>query len=139
MHLIKGFLKISNCKKLLLIKSIVLTLLIRICLYILPFSKIYPISIKLSKIHVNRKNPKKVRDIIWSIKISASYIPRASCLVQAISAQILMKHYNHDSILKIGVSKSDSFEAHAWLEMDKKIILGESEKNFVPIINLEIK
>lgn len=139
MHLIKGFLKLSNNKKALLIKSVVLTILIRISLSILPFTRIYSTSNKLSKIYINQKNTKNVKDIIWSVIVASIYVPKSTCLVQAITAQILMTHYNYDSILRIGVNKSENFKAHAWVEMDNKTILGESGIDFVPILDLDPK
>jgi hypothetical protein len=137
MHLIKSYFKLSSERKSLLIKSVVLTILIRIFLDILPFSRINPISKKIVKIRIHQKNPKQINDIIWSIMVGAAHVPRSTCLVQAITAQTLMRYYGYDSIVRIGVINSDKFEAHAWLEMDNKIILGESCKHFVPI--LEIK
>ena len=139
MNQIKRFWKLSKDKKSLLIKSIVLTTLIRVCLYLIPFSRIHTTFNTLSRIQINQNSPKKVDDIIWSVKVASQYVPKSTCLVQAITAQILMIHYNHDSILRIGVNKSKDFEAHAWVEINKKVILGESSMNFVPLLDLEPK
>ena len=139
MSLIKGFFKLSHDRKSLLIISVVLIISIRIFLYIFSFSRIYSISNKLARIKINQNNPKQILDVVWSVRVVAYHIPKATCLVQAIVAQILMTHYNYDSILRIGVNKSNNFEAHAWLEKDNKIILGESSMDFVPILDLEPK
>jgi hypothetical protein len=41
-------------------------------------------------------------------------------------------HYND---IKIGVLNEDGiFEAHAWLEHCGNVVLGESEKNYVPLV-----
>ena len=69
----------------------------------------------------------------------SDYVPRATCLTQAITAQILLYRHNHPSKLKIGVLKNDDFEAHAWLEINDKIVLGESEKKYIPILDLIFK
>lgn len=138
MNQIKLFLNLSVDKKSLLIKSVVLTTLIRICLYLIPFSRIYTTFNKLSRIKIYT-NSRKVDDIIWAVMVASHYIPKSTCLVQAITAQILMTHYNHDSTLMIGVNKSNDFEAHAWVEINKNVILGESSINFVPLLDLEQK
>ena len=80
---------------------------------------------------------KSIEDIIWSIHVVSTYIPRATCLTQAITAQILLYRYNHPSKLKIGVMKKNDFEAHAWLEINNEIVLGKSEEKYVPILNLD--
>ena len=80
---------------------------------------------------------KSIEDIIWSIHVVSNYIPRATCLTQAITAQILLYRYNHHSKLKIGVMKKSDFEAHAWLEINNEIVLGKSEEKYVPILNLD--
>jgi hypothetical protein len=139
MHQINVFFKLSYDKKSLLLKSVVLAILIRIFLYIIPFSRVYSISNKLARIHINQKTPKQIHDIIWSVRVVANHFPGLTCLIQAITAQMLMTHYNYDSTLRIGVNKSKNFGAHAWLEMDNKIILGESPMDFVPILDLEPK
>ena len=76
-----------------------------------------------------------VHDIIWSVRVASNYVPRATCLTQAITAQILLSRNNHPSNLRIGVIKDDDFKAHAWLEIDNKIVLGESEQDYVPILD----
>jgi len=131
------FFKLSNNKKSLFIKSLTLMLFIRISLTMLPFSKIKKISKIFSRMNNNKKNNLSIEDIIWSIHIVSNYVPRATCLTQAITAQILLYRHDHFSKLKIGVIKKDNFEAHAWLEINNKIILGESEEKYVPLLDLD--
>ena len=33
--------------------------------------------------------------------------------------------------------KKDDFEAHAWLEINNEIVLGESEEKYIPLLNLD--
>ena len=137
MNRIKSFFKLSSDKKSLFIKTIFLTIFIRLSLFSLSFSRVQTISNKLSKASTNQKSPKTVKDIVWSVRVASYYVPKATCLTQAITAQILLSKYNYNSKLKIGVNKSDGFAAHAWVEMDNKIILGESESEFLPILELD--
>lgn len=139
MNLIKGFFQLSQDRKSLLMKSIVLTLLIRTFLYIFTFSKIQTITHRLTRTNFHKKNPKSTKDIIWSVKVASNYIPKATCLVQAITAQLFLTYNGYDSTLKIGVIKSDNFEAHAWIEINNVIVLGDSDQNFVPLLDLEPK
>lgn len=131
------FFKLSNTKKTLFIKSLTLMLFMRISLTMLSFSKIKKISKIFSRSNNDKKNNLSIEDIIWSIHAVSNYIPKATCLTQAITAQILLYRHDHPSKLKIGVIKKDDFEAHAWLEINNKIILGESEEKYVPLLDLD--
>ena len=137
MNRILIFFKLPNNKKSLFIKSLILIIFIRISLTILPFSKVKKISKIFSRSNNDQINNKSIEDIIWSIDVVSIYIPRATCLTQAITAQILLYRYNHPSKLKIGVMKKNDFEAHAWLEINNEIVLGKSEEKYVPILNLD--
>ena len=57
--------------------------------------------------------------------------------IEAITAQILLSRYNYLSKLKIGVMKGQEFEAHAWVEINDRIVLGESEEKYIPILESE--
>ena len=111
---------------------------IRISITIFSFSNVKKISKKISRTNKNQNDQIKVEDIIWSINAVSCYIPRSTCLTQAITAQILLSRHNHPSKLKIGVTKKDEFIAHAWLEIDDKIVLGKSEQKYVPIYDSDI-
>ena len=137
MNNIYRFLKLSNNKKSLFIKSFILIIFIRISLTILSFSNVKKISKRFSKPNNNQKINLPTEDIVRSIQVVSTYVPKATCLTQALTAQILLYRHNHPSKLKIGVMKKDDFEAHAWLEINNEIILGESEEKYIPILDLD--
>ena len=137
MNNIYRFFKLSNNKKSLFIKSFILVIFIRILLTLLSFSNVKKISKRFSRPNNNQKNNLSIEDIVSSIHVVSTYVPRATCLTQAITAQILLYRHNHPSKLKIGVMKKDDFEAHAWLEINNKIVLGESEEKYVPLLDLD--
>lgn len=137
MYQIKNFFELPYYKKSLLIKSLVLTIFVQTVLYIIPFSRIQTIISRITKIQIKQKKPKQIKDIIWAVLVVSSYIPRATCLVQAITVHILLAHNGYDSTIKIGVNNLKNFEAHAWVEKNNDIILGKSEMNFVPLLNLK--
>ena len=138
MSRIHSFFKLSSNKKDLFIKSLILIIFIRISITIFSFSNVKKISKRFSRQNINHNNKITIKDIIWSVKAASIYVPRATCLTQAITAQILLSRHNHTSKLKIGVTKNDKFVAHAWLEIDDKIVLGESEQEYVPIYDSDI-
>jgi len=67
--------------------------------------------------------------VIWAVRITNFHIPRSTCLVRALASQAMLVKIGIPSNLCIGVSKGQesSIEAHAWLEVDGKAVIGEPE------------
>ena len=68
-----------------------------------------------------------VEKIVWGIKLMSPYIPAASCLTQALTAQMLMRRLGHPACLRIGVVKQGErdLKAHAWVESQGRIVIGK--------------
>jgi hypothetical protein len=64
--------------------------------------------------------------ILRFIEVAGRYIPRTTCLTQALAAQALLNRYGFHTELSIGVAKDGAgqFHAHAWLERKGNIITG---------------
>jgi hypothetical protein len=63
--------------------------------------------------------------LAWAVESAAAAIPKASCLTQALAAQIMLERSGAHPELKIGVaSDRETFEAHAWLELDGRPLVG---------------
>ena len=136
MNIIHSFLKLSFEDKYILIKSFFLLWTIRIMLWILPFSVIQKIISRFTAVSGESQDI-PLEKLTWAVAVMSSYVPKATCLTRAITAQILLAGQNYNSNIKIGVSKTEgNFEAHAWLEADDKVVLGESEIEYTPIFNI---
>ena len=66
-------------------------------------------------------------DIVWAVTLAGRYVPGATCLVQALVAERLLKRAGHPAQMRIGVSNQPAFRAHAWVESEGKVLLGETE------------
>ncbi len=53
-----------------------------------------------------------------------SYVLSFKCLTKALTGLLLLKN-NEDINMIFGVSITNGFEAHAWLELNGKVILGD--------------
>lgn len=136
MGIIRCFLKLSFEDKYILIKSLLLIWIIRIMLWILPFSVIQKIVSRFTVIS-GESHSVPMGKLTWAVAVMSRYVPKATCLTRALTAQILLAGQNYPSNIKIGVCKTEgNFEAHAWLEADDKIVLGKSETEFTPILNI---
>lgn len=123
--------KLPHPRKIFLMKSMVLIVLTRLMLRLFSFSRVKKFSARMS-------SPGKdadLEDLVWSVR-TASHLLGSSCLTNAISGQILLSKYNYPSRLRIGVFKDDKFEAHAWLEVEGRVVLGETEREYTPIYDV---
>ena len=66
--------------------------------------------------------------IIWAVEAVSKFVPRASCLTQAIAAKLLLRRFGQDAQLCLGVAHTEdgTLRAHAWLEREGHPVLGGS-------------
>jgi hypothetical protein len=71
-----------------------------------------------------------VERIIWAVEVAARYVPRATCLTQALAARKLLHQEGFAGELRLGVAKDEAgrFQAHAWLEQDGRVLLGGGQQ-----------
>jgi hypothetical protein len=66
--------------------------------------------------------------IQWAVAAGARRVPGATCLVQALTADALLRRRGFPSEMCLGVRKrgtpSGSFEAHAWVLCDRQLVVG---------------
>jgi len=83
-------------------------------------------AIKLIQIPRCSASPER---IVWAVEATGHVMPfLRNCLVQAVAAEAMMIRAGHRCDLRIGAAKKgDEFLAHAWIERDGKILLGQFE------------
>jgi hypothetical protein len=71
-------------------------------------------------------DPEKLRLVSWGVRNAARVVPRASCLTQALAAQMLLARSGHRSTIRVGVATDDrgNLLAHAWLISDGRVVIG---------------
>ena len=135
--IVHKFLNLNISEKILIFKALILLWIVRILLWVFPFSIINRFIDKFDTISHENNSKFSKEKLIWAIQSMSIYTPQATCLTCALGAKILLYMYDYSSHIKIGVSRIDlEFEAHAWLESDNEIILGESKKEYTPILNM---
>jgi len=68
----------------------------------------------------------RVERVAWAVHHASRIVPRATCLTQALAAQIMLARRGLPAMVHIGVRRDDTstFEAHAWLTFRGVVILG---------------
>lgn len=127
-----NFFKLSGDKQRILLKTLLLMVKIRLMLWLMPFGSIQK---SLTKVKQTSAGDMPVSNLTWSVNVASHYVPQATCLINALTGYSLFSQYGYPSQIKIGVDKSSKgeFEAHAWLEYEDEVVIGGSEKEYVPL------
>ena len=120
----------SSSERRLLLAGGVVVACVRMLLWLLPFKRLVWL-IERTALRSARVAPVRLREdthvrIAWSVTTAARYVPRATCLTQAMAAQWLFAWFGHPTLLRIGVVKGNdkSLRDHAWLEREGRVVVG---------------
>jgi hypothetical protein len=120
------FLKAGSRERSTIIRSLIWVTMYRIGLWVLPFSVTRKWTVETPAIESSAYDDAIVREVVRGVRVASRFIPHASCLTQALAARKLLRDSGQAAELKIGVANSSGdFEAHAWLEIDGRIVLGK--------------
>lgn len=109
------------------LEALVAVPLVRIAIAVLPFRVVH----RAVDAALRRRRP--VPDvpqerIAAAVASVARRVPGATCLIQVVAAAFLSARHGHPAALRLGVAKSEGrITAHAWLESEGRVILGEPE------------
>lgn len=134
MTVFTSFKNLNFQKKKLVLNTFFLNYYVRLIIWIFPYTKVRKMTRKMCKRHYNDKTELHV--LIWAVNVTNRYVFHSTCLTNALTGQILLEQNGYKPKLLIGVINNDEFEAHAWLEYDKKVVLGKSEKEFMPLVDM---
>ena len=91
--------------------------------------KKYPSNILVERLEIDR--------ILWAVKTTGRFLPKISCLLQAIAAQVMFEQQGYLTHFKIGVAmnRSGGLDAHAWVECNGEVVIGliENSSEFIPL------
>jgi hypothetical protein len=132
--MVRRFLHLPISDRRLVVESTLLVVFVRLALWVLPYATLRDWLRRRRK--SNLTEPYSCSRVVWAVSAAARYIPKASCLTQALAAETLLRVYGHPATIHIGVAKngSNSLEAHAWVESRGEIVLGGSgRERFTPL------
>jgi Transglutaminase-like superfamily len=115
-------------KKKLLLQVFVLIARIRICLWLIPSKTLkgYISTPELPR-GDQASNWDTVNELVDYVRFCSRFVPYATCLTQALATRSMLRRMGQNCMLKIGVDKDQDHKllAHAWIEVDGKIIIGK--------------
>lgn len=137
-------LKLTRGNHRLLIKTFLLLALIRIGLHLLPFQVLMRMIGKVCQTDLQSvvADPSPVENVAWAVDGISRHMPgHTKCLARALTTKVLLHQQGYASNLQIGVAKSDngSLEAHAWIEYEGRIVIGNLRdlSRFIPLPSVE--
>ena len=129
MHKVHVFIDLDWRERLLLVEALVVVVMVRLGLWLLPFRRLRNLVSEIGQRSVRSHNAMvmSIDRIAWCVRAASQCVPGATCLTQALSGQVLLARRGYPTRLQIGVSKKsrEELEAHAWLECDGQIVLGD--------------
>ena len=122
MRRVRKFLSLSLREKILLLKAAILVCHIRLELTFLSFSSLQNLLTKTAKRQIHSTPSPKYRfsvdQLAGSFAAVCHYVPKATCLIQALAIQVLLWQEGYPANLQIGARKDEEgrLQAHAWVE-----------------------
>jgi hypothetical protein len=102
-------------------EALLLLWCVRLALWLLP----YRVVKRLFRRPVTASPQRGLESIVSSLRAATRFVPKATCLVQAIAGHYLLAKYGYISTFHIGVAREgDRFKAHAWLCHNGEVLLG---------------
>jgi hypothetical protein len=126
---LRRFLELPRADRRLLLTSAVLVPATRVGLWVLPFTTVRGLLGRLApEPPPSSSGGHPVQRIRRAISLVSRYVPGASCLTRALSAQALLRRDGHPASLHIGVAREDDGQlvAHAWVESNGRVVIGGS-------------
>jgi hypothetical protein len=123
-HTFRRFLALAGTDRSLVVRALGWVLLARVAVRFVPFSRLRAVADRVTP-GGRRADPRR---IAWAVEATARRIPRASCLIQALAADAMLRRSGRLPDLHIGVVREGAaFEAHAWLELEGTVLVGNHD------------
>jgi hypothetical protein len=137
---VHSFLLHSPAERLLLIKAMCILAGVRAGLSLLPF-RLSRVLFGCVRVAMGVRRDKaalpSIAQLVWAVRSASAYVPHATCLTQALAAQVLLERCGYPTRLVIGVAPDHkgeaAFRAHAWLESQGVVVIGDSAVQYVPL------
>lgn len=130
MRRVRKFLALSWRERWLVLKALGALVVVRVALLTMSFPRIRSTIRGMGRGGSDRSGRPTPERVAWAVLASSALVPGGrNCLMRALATEILLSRLGYPSELKIGAARmpDGGFEAHAWLESDGKVLMGEFE------------
>ena len=124
----RKLLHLSQTDRRLLVRAVLLLGATRVGLWLLPFQTLRRAlaGVTWEPTMPPHGAPPPADRIAWAVAVASGYVPKATCLTQALAVQALLGRDGFSADLRIGVTRSGDgrLEAHAWIESHGRVLVG---------------
>jgi hypothetical protein len=136
------FLRLPPADRRLLVTAALLQVAIRLGLALFPYRKVRGLVDRLALTSPRRQPapPASPERIAWAVTRASCSVPGATCLTQALAAQVLLERRGHPARVRVGIGRAEGARllAHAWVECDGRILLGGTDlSQYTPLSPLD--
>jgi len=136
------FLRLPAADRRLLVTAGLTQAAIRLGLAVLPYRKLNQLVDRLARVRPRRHLDSSVSTerIAWAVMQTSRSVPGATCLTQALSAQVLLERRGHPARVRVGIGRTEGARllAHAWVESEGRIVLGGTDvTRYTPLSALD--
>jgi len=120
------FLRLPSSEKILFVKAWILLGIISLALSLLPFTTLKKVLTAIGSL-IPRVDEGLTEDqLVWAVGTASRYLPKATCLAQALTLQLFLKQSGRQASLHIGVNGSEEgrLNAHAWVVSQGRVLFG---------------
>lgn len=134
----RKLLRLTAAERRHLLVALLLLWAVRLALWMLPFRAVlrHIADSGLAPDGPGRTNPQLVERDVWVVKVASRYVPRATCLTQAVTLMLLLRRHGQPASLRIGVARDGSapLSAHAWVESQGRVLIGDTgRQRYTPL------
>jgi Transglutaminase-like superfamily len=128
------FARLSGPDRRLVVRAVWWLALVRLALWTRPFARVQEL-VGIASAQRSTAPAVAPGRLAWAVEAGAQAVPKASCLTQALAAQIMLERTDTHPELRIGVSTDQGdFEAHAWLELEGRPLVGAHDlERYAPL------
>jgi hypothetical protein len=130
---LKRFAALDSRDRALLLRALFWVAVVRTGLFLASFRTMQRLTARAGRRPVPQHS---VERCAWAVRAASRYVPGATCLTQALTAQLFLAQHGYDSRVEIGVRKDEHrrFRAHAWVVCGEEIVIGGAEAyRYVPM------
>lgn len=104
---------------------------IRAGLWVLPFTTVQRLVSRWGRhtARLERMESRAPQTLGRAVRDAARWVPGASCLTQALAAQVLLARAGHAHRLALGLRRgfAGELQAHAWVTCGEQVVIGAGE------------
>src|SRR5947209_731091 len=130
MERLRRFASLPPDDRRLLLVSLAVVASVRAALWILPFGRLRSaMGLVQRRSRSSTHSFREADRIAWSVGSAARFVPRATCLTQALAGEVLLRRAGCPANLRIGdaTDRAGKLEAHAWIESEGRVVIGDHD------------